>query len=79
MISARTVKEVESYTVDVYTYSADVSATGEELTMYEVYNDNGDMLETFEELEEAIDYVDNQIAWDRMIATLPPHEAIARY
>ena len=47
--------------------------------MYEVYNDNGDMLEAFDSLQEAIDYVNNQIAWDRMIAMLPQHEAIARY
>lgn len=78
MIS-RIVKEIEGYTVETCTYSADVSATGKPLTMYEVYNDNGDMLEAFDSLQEAIDYVNNQIAWDRMIATLPQHEAIARY
>lgn len=79
MISARIIKEVDGYTVEACTYSADVSATGKPLTMYEVYNDNGDMLEAFDCLQEAIDYVNNQIAWDRMIATLPQHEAIARY
>lgn len=78
MIS-RIVKEIESYTIEVCTYSADISATGKPLTMYEVYNDNGDMLDAFDSLQEAIDYVNNQIAWDRMIATLPQHEAIARY
>lgn len=78
MIS-RIVKEIESYTIEVCTYSADISATGKPLTMYEVYNDNGDMLEAFDSLQEAIDYVNNQIAWDRMIAMLPQHEAIARY
>lgn len=72
-------KEIDSYTVEVCTYSADVSATGKELTMYEVYNDNGDMLEAFDSLQEAIDYVNNQIAWDCMIAMLPQHKAIARY
>lgn len=79
MITAETVKEIEGYTVTAYTYSADVSATGEELTTYEVYNNNADMLDAFDSLQEAIDYVDNQIAWDHMIAILPPHEAIARY
>lgn len=78
MIS-RIVKEIESYTIEVCTYSADISATGKPLTMYEVYNDNGDMLEAFDSLQEAIDYVNNQITWDRMIAMLPQHEAIARY
>lgn len=78
MIS-RIVKEIEGYTVETCTYSADVSATGKPLTMYEVYNDNGDMLEAFDSLQEAIDYVENQIAWDRMVATLPQHETIARY
>lgn len=78
MIS-RIVKEIESYTIEVCTYSADISATGKPLTMYEVYNDNGDMLEAFDSLQEAIDYVNNQIAWNRMIAMLPQHEAIARY
>lgn len=78
MIS-RIVKEIEGYTIEVCTYGADISATGKPLTMYEVYNDNGDMLEAFDSLQEAIDYVNNQIAWDRMIATLPQHEAIARY
>lgn len=70
MIS-RIVKEIESYTIEVCTYSADISATGKPLTMYEVYNDNGDMLEAFDSLQEAIDYVNNQIAWDRMIVMLP--------
>lgn len=79
MISPRIIKEIEGYTVEACTYSADVSATGKPLTMYEVYNDNGDMLEAFDCLQEAIDYVNNQIVWDRMIATLPQHEAIARY
>lgn len=78
MIS-KIVKKIESYTIEVCTYSADISATGKPLTMYEVYNDNGDMLEAFDSLQEAIDYVNNQIAWDRMIAMLPQHEAIARY
>lgn len=78
MIS-RIVKEIESYTIEVCTYSADISATGKPLTMYEVYNSNADMLEAFDNLQEAISYIDNQIVWDRMIATLPPHEAIARY
>lgn len=76
---ARIIKKIEGYTVEAYTYSPDISATGEELTMYEVYNSNGDMLEAFDTLEEAVDYVNNQIVWDRMIITLPPHEAIARY
>lgn len=71
MISARTIKEVEGYTVEAYTYSVDVSAT--------VYNNNADMLEAFDSLQEAMDFVENQIAWDRIIAMLPQHEAIARY
>lgn len=79
MISARTIKEVEGYTVEAYTYSVDVSATGKLLTMYEVYNNNADMLEAFDSLQEAMDFVENQIAWDRIIAMLPQHEAIARY
>lgn len=78
MIS-RIVKEIESYTIEVCTYSADISATGKPLTMYEVYNDNGDMLEAFDDLQEAVDYINNQMVWDRMISILPPHEAIARY
>lgn len=79
MIEATVVKTYRNYTIERYTYSADISATGKPLTMYEVYNDNGDMLEAFDSLQEAIDYVNNQIAWDRMIAMLPQHEAIARY
>lgn len=47
--------------------------------MYEIYNKNADLLEAFDNLQEAIDYVENQIAWDRMVATLPQHETIARY
>ena len=78
MIS-RIVKEIEGYTVETCTYSADVSATGKPLIMYEIYNKNADLLEAFDNLQEAIDYVENQIAWDRMIAMLPQHEAIARY
>lgn len=78
MIS-RIVKEIEGYTVETCTYSADVSATGKLLTMYEIYNKNADLLEAFDNLQEAIDYVENQIAWDRMVATLPQHETIARY
>lgn len=79
MIEATVVKTYRNYSIERYTYSADISATGKPLTMYEVYNDNGDMLEAFDSLQEAIDYVNNQIAWDRMIAMLPQHEAIARY
>lgn len=78
MIS-KIVKEIEGYTVEACTYSADVSATGKPLIMYEVYNKNTDLLEAFDNLQEAIDYIENQIAWDRMIAMLPQHEAIARY
>ena len=40
MITAETMINYGSYTISRYTYSADVSATGKELTMYEVYNDN---------------------------------------
>lgn len=76
MISARTVKEAEGYTVDAYTYSPDISATGEELTMYEVYNNNGDMLEAFEELEEAVNFMKNQIVWEKLINSLPLHPQI---
>ena len=79
MINTRIIKEAEGYTVEACTYSPDISATGKLLTMYEVYNDNANMLEAFESLQEAISYVDNQMVWDRMIAILPPHEAIARY
>lgn len=79
MITIETVLDYGSHTIDCYTYSADVSATGKGLTMYEVYNDNADMLEAFDSLQEAIDFIDNQTAWDRMLAALPPHEAIARY
>ena len=79
MISAKNIKTISNYTIDLYTYSPDISATGEKLTTYEVYNDNGDMLGAFDSLQEAVDYVNNQIAWDRMIATLPPHKAITRY
>lgn len=76
MISVRTVKEAEGFSVDAYIYSPDVSATGEKLTMYEVYNSNGDMLEAFEELEEAVDFMENQIAWEKLINSLPPHPKI---
>lgn len=79
MIDTRIVKEIEGYTVEACTYSADISATGKLMTTYEVYNDKSDMLEAFEELQEAIDFIKNQTAWDQIIATLPPHEAIARY
>lgn len=79
MIDTRIIKEIDGYTVEACTYSADVSATGKPLTMYEVYNDNADILEAFDSLQEAVDYINNQMVWDRMIATLPQHEAIARY
>lgn len=79
MINTRIVKEVDGYTVEACTYSPDISATGEALTIYEVYNDNADMLEAFDSLQEAVDYINNQMVWDRLIAILPPHEAIARY
>ena len=79
MITATTVCDYPNYYIDKYIYSADISDTGEEFTAYEVYTNDGNLLEAFDELEEAIDYVNNQIAWDRLIATLPPHEAIERY
>lgn len=56
MIS-RIVKEIEGYTVETCTYSADVSATGKPLIMYEIYNKNADLLEAFDNLQEAIDYI----------------------
>ena len=40
MISATTVKTYHNYTIEQYTYSADVSATGKPLTMYEVYDND---------------------------------------
>lgn len=49
MIS-RIVKEIEGYTVETCTYSADVSATGKPLIMYEIYNKNADLLEAFDNL-----------------------------
>lgn len=79
MITAETVKEIEGYTVTAYTYSADVSATGEELTTYEVTNEDLTVFEAFEELEEAIDFIENQIAWERLIYSLPPHPQIVAY
>ncbi len=49
------------------------------MTTYEIYTQDSQFIEAFETLEEAVDFVENQIAWDKLIATLPPHPAIARY
>ena len=55
MIKATTVKTYRNYSIDRYTYSADVSATGKPLTMYEVYN-NGthEFINAYPALWEAI-------------------------
>ena len=55
MIEATVVKTYRNYTIERYTYSADVSATGKPLTMYEVYNnDIHDFINAYTALWEAI-------------------------
>ena len=55
MISATTVKTYHNYTIEQYTYSADVSATGKLLTMYEVYdNDTHEFINAYRNLWEAV-------------------------
>lgn len=72
MITATTVRDYPNYYIDKYIYSADVSATGEELTAYEVYSKViPDLIEAFDTLEEAIDYVENQQVWDAIVCRLP--------
>ena len=64
MITAETVLDYGSHHIDRYTYRADVSATGKELTMYEVYdNCVHDLIEAFETLDEAIEHTENEIMW----------------
>ena len=49
MITAETMINYGSYTISRYTYSADVSATGKELTMYEVYDNSvNDLIEALD-------------------------------
>lgn len=79
MIDAKIVKDYPHYTIEEYTYSADISATGEELTMYEVWSKDKELLGSFTTLEEAVDYIENQTAWDRLIDSLPPCDVIARH
>ena len=55
MISATIVKTYHNYTIEQYTYSADVSATGKPLTMYEVYdNDTHELIAAYRNLWEAV-------------------------
>lgn len=55
MISATTVKTYRNYTIEQYIYSADVSATGKPLTMYEIYNnDTHDFINAYHNLWEAV-------------------------
>lgn len=55
MISATTIKTYRNYTIERYTYSADVSATGKPLTMYEVYdNDTHEFINAYHNLWEAV-------------------------
>lgn len=55
MISATTVKTYHNYTIEQYTYSADVSATGKPLTMYEVYdNDTHEFINAYHNLWETV-------------------------
>ena len=64
MITAETMINYGSYTISRYTYSADVSATGKELTMYEVYDNSvNDLIEAFDTLDEAIEHTENEIMW----------------
>ncbi len=79
MIDARIVKDYPRYTIEKYTYSADFSATGQELTMYEVWSKDDELLGSFTTLDEAVDYVENQTAWNTLIDSLPPCDVIARY
>lgn len=80
MIIANTVKSYTGYIICKCTYSADISATDEELTAYEVYDkNNGEMIEAFDELEEAMDFVEDQQIWDGIICVLPDLRHIERY
>lgn len=76
MITAKTVLDYGSYTIDHYIYSADVSETGKELITYEVSNEDMTVFEAFDTLEEAVDFVENQIAWEKLVNSLPSHPQI---
>lgn len=64
MIKAETILDYGSHRIDRYTYSADVSATGKELIMYEVCDNSvNDLIEAFDTLDEAIEHTENEIMW----------------
>ena len=76
MITAETMINYGSYTISRYTYSADVSATGKELTMYEVYDNSvNDLIEAFDTLDEAIEHTENEIMWEWCLTDSFPAEA----
>ena len=80
MISAETVLDYGSHCIDRYTYSADVSATGQELTMYEVYDNSvHDLIESFETLDEAIEHTENEIMWEWCLTDSFPQEVQAEH
>ena len=71
-MEATTIKEYKGYTIERYTYAADISATEKPLILYEVYDGvTAELVEAFKTLEEAVDYIDNQAAWNELIAALP--------
>lgn len=75
MITAETMINYGSYTISRYTYSADVSATGKELTMYEVYDNSvNDLIEAFDTLDEAIEHTENEIMWQWCLTDSFPQE-----
>lgn len=76
MISARIVKESNGYMIEQRTYSADVSATGKPLTMYEVTSKDCSVFDSFATLEKAVDFMENQIAWENMVDSFPKHSKI---
>ena len=75
MIIAETILNYGSHTINRYTYSADISATGKELTIYEVYDNSvHDLIESFETLDEAIEHTENEIMWQWCMADSFPQE-----
>lgn len=80
MITAETILDYGSHHIDCYTYSADVSATGKELTMYEAYDNSvNDLIEAFETLDEAIEHTENEIMWQWCLTDSFPQEVQAEH
>ena len=60
--------------------AAALRRNGEALNLYEVYDGvTAELVEAFKTLEEAVDYIDNQAAWNELIAALPVMDCIVKY